>query len=100
MHQKLLDAYSIVKLQEAPKVLDTVMEKPAERLLPGNPESQATFNSVVSSSPGGTHLKVAQPVKTEAAQLHQQEKFINAIEWLKKCIHSISNITHTVTETQ
>ena len=96
IYQKLLDAYSIIKLQETPQVLNDVIEKPAERLLSGNPESQEqALNSVISLSPGGTHSNLAQPVTTEAGQPHQQAKFVNAIEWLKKCIHSISTITHT-----
>jgi len=68
----------------------TVLEKPTSS---GNPCREESL-LLISSSPGRKPSEVDQPTTTEAAtKLHQQEKFINAIEWLKKCIHFTDTIT-------
>ena len=97
LYQKLNDAYSILRLHEAPQVMETVTEKPPEQLMLKNPHEEEASDSVIRSSPGRTPSEVDQPIMTEATKLLQQEKFTSAIEWLKKCIHFIDNITDTET---
>ena len=93
LHQKLTYAYSILRLHEAPQVAETVTEKPPEQLTLENPHKEEALDSIITSSPGRTPSEVDQPITTEATKLCQQEKFASAIEWLKKCIHFIDNIT-------
>ena len=98
LHQNLIDAYSILRLHEAPQVMETAREKPPKQLTLENPYEEEALNTLTTSSPGRTPSEVDdQPIMTEATKLHQQEKFTSAIEWLKKCIHFIDNITHTDT---
>ena len=95
LHQKLNDAYTILRLHEAPQVTEAVIGKPSEQLTLKNPHEEEASDSAITSSPGRTPSEVDQPITTEAPKLLQQEKFTGAIEWLKKCIHFIDSITHT-----
>ena len=91
LHQKLSDVLSILRLHKAAHMTgQPVREIPHEELLSENP--QTPF--VISSSPSRTPSGVDQPTKTNAVELlQQQEKFTDAIEWLKKCIDFIDTIT-------
>lgn len=89
IHQKLSDVYSVLQLHEAPQVVKTVEEKPHEQTSSENPPREE-MSLVISSSPG---RKLSDEDQPETTKLHQQEKFTEAIEWLKKCIHFIDNIT-------
>lgn len=89
LHQKLIDVYITL---EAPQVMmETVAKKPDEQPSSENPHGKGA-PIIISSSPGRIPSGVDQPTKTEATKF-QQEKFTNAIEWLKKCIHFIDSIT-------
>lgn len=89
LHQKLTDVCSILRLHEAPPVVScrTVTEKPHEQL-----SSENLHSKEITTSSDRIPSHVEQPTMTEATQLdRQEEKFINAIEWLKNCIHFIEN---------
>ena len=93
LHQKLSDVHAILELHEAPQVAKILAKKPHEQQ-PSENLYREEIPSVISlSSPGRRLPDEDRPTTTEATKHRQQEKFINAIEWLKKCIHFIDNIT-------
>lgn len=93
LHQKLSEVSSVVRLQETlPQPVDAVAEKPYQQSSSENPHrEEASF--IISTSPSRIPSKMDQTASvTETTQLLQQQQFINATEWLKKCIHFIDNI--------